>query len=189
MTKHAALGPTQWAVACAHARAIHEAGGQRGIHAAATWCDSLYGKRFLVDGIGGALLFAPKGGEGVAVAALGSAALDAAVKRLSQLDATAIGSPTVPDVKWEDVGGQGEAKAAIQETIELPLRQPHLFSSGLRQRSGVLLHGPPGTGKTLLAKAVATECRLAFLSVKGPELISPYVGESERQLREIFARA
>ena len=88
----------------------------------------------------------------------------------------------------EDVGGRRGQKA-ILETIELPLRSPHLFASGLRQRSGVLLHGPPGTGKTLLAKAVATECRLSFLSVKGPELISPYVGESERQLRELFARA
>ena len=87
------------------------------------------------------------------------------------------------------MGGQEEAKRAIIETIDLPLRSPELFAPGLRQRSGVLLHGPPGTGKTLLAKAVATECRLAFLAVKGPELISPYVGESERQVREIFRRA
>ena len=73
--------------------------------------------------------------------------------------------------------------------MQLPLQQPHLFSAGLRQRSGVLLYGPPGTGKTLLAKAVATECRLAFLSVKGPELVSSYVGESERQVRQVFERA
>jgi len=64
-----------------------------------------------------------------------------------------------------------------------------LFSSGLRQRSGILLYGPPGTGKTLLAKAVATECSLNFLSVKGPELINMYVGESERNIREIFQKA
>jgi len=64
-----------------------------------------------------------------------------------------------------------------------------LFSSGLKQRSGVLLYGPPGSGKTLLAKAVATECQLTFLSVKGPELISAYVGESERLIRDVFDRA
>ena len=115
--------------------------------------------------------------------------LSTALKRLSKLSASAIGTPVVPDVRWDDVGGQEEAKQAILETIELPLQQPHLFASGVRQRSGVLLHGPPGTGKTLLAKAVCTECRLAFLSVKGPELISPYVGESERQLRESERRA
>ena len=101
----------------------------------------------------------------------------------------AAGSATVPDVRWSDVGGQHAAKAAILETVQLPLQQPHLFSAGLRQRSGVLLYGPPGTGKTLLAKAVATECRLAFLSVKGPELVSSYVGESERQIRDVFERA
>ena len=101
----------------------------------------------------------------------------------------AAGSASVPDVRWSDVGGQEAAKAAILETVQLPLQQPHLFSAGLRQRSGVLLYGPPGTGKTLLAKAVATECRLAFLSVKGPELVSSYVGESERQVRQVFERA
>lgn len=73
--------------------------------------------------------------------------------------------------------------------MELPLKHPELFSGGLRRRSGVLLYGPPGTGKTLLAKAVATECAVNFMSVKGPELINMYVGESERQIREVFARA
>jgi DNA polymerase III delta prime subunit len=76
-------------------------------------------------------------------------------------------------------------QAAILETVQLPLQQPHLFSAGLRQRSGVLLYGPPGTGKTLLAKAVATECRLAFLSVKGPELVSSYVGEPADSARPL----
>ena len=74
--------------------------------------------------------------------------------------------------------------AAAAAAVELPLKHPELFAGGLRRRSGVLLYGPPGTGKTLLAKAVATCCSLAFLSVKGPELISMYVGESERQIRE-----
>jgi peroxin-6 len=73
--------------------------------------------------------------------------------------------------------------------IQLPLVHRELFASGLRQRSGVLLYGPPGTGKTLLAKAVATECSLNFLSVKGPELINMYIGESEKNVREIFHKA
>ena len=72
--------------------------------------------------------------------------------------------------------------------MELPLKHPILFARGLRRRSGVLLYGPPGTGKTLLAKAVATECKINFLSVKGPELINMYVGESERQIREVRGR-
>ena len=80
-------------------------------------------------------------------------------------------------------------QAAILETVQLPLQQPHLFSAGLRQRSGLLLYGPPGTGKTLLAKAVATECRLAFLSVKGPELVSSYVGEQAESARPLESAA
>jgi len=80
-------------------------------------------------------------------------------------------------------------KKDILDTIQLPLERPELFSEGLRQRSGVLLYGPPGTGKTLLAKAVATECSLNFLSVKGPELINMYVGESEKNVRDVFQKA
>ena len=68
----------------------------------------------------------------------------------------------IPNVRWEDVGGLGDAKREILDTIQLPLLHPELFSTGV-QRSGVLLYGPPGTGKTLLAKAVATECSLNFL--------------------------
>ncbi|CAN0899013.1 Peroxisome biogenesis protein 6 [Linum grandiflorum] len=74
-------------------------------------------------------------------------------------------------------------------SLQLPLLHKDLFSSGLRKRSGVLLYGPPGTGKTLLAKAVATECSLNFLSVKGPELINMYIGESEKNVRDIFQKA
>jgi peroxin-6 len=74
------------------------------------------------------------------------------------------------------------------DTIELPLKYPHLFSSS-SGRSGVLLYGPPGTGKTLVAKAVATECGLPFVSVKGPELLGAYVGESEAQVRAVFDQA
>ncbi|XP_078349662.1 peroxisomal ATPase PEX6-like [Oculina patagonica] len=100
----------------------------------------------------------------------------------------AIGAPKIPSVKWDDVGGLAEVKAEILDTVQLPLQHPELFAAGLR-RSGVLLYGPPGTGKTLLAKAVATECSLNFLSVKGPELINMYVGQSEQNVREVFTRA
>ncbi|KAL3218673.1 hypothetical protein MRX96_031412 [Rhipicephalus microplus] len=98
------------------------------------------------------------------------------------------GHPRIPCVHWEDVGGLAEAKRTLTDTLQLPLRHPQLLDAGLK-RSGVLLYGPPGTGKTLLAKAVATECALSFLSVKGPELINMYVGQSEENVRAVFARA
>ncbi|KAG0469977.1 hypothetical protein HPP92_016677 [Vanilla planifolia] len=114
-----------------------------------------------------------------------SKALECSKKR----NAAALGTPKVPNVKWEDVGGLEEVKKSILDTVQLPLLHKDLFSSGLRKRSGVLLYGPPGTGKTLLAKAVATECSLNFLSVKGPELINMYIGESEKNVRDIFQKA
>jgi len=92
-------------------------------------------------------------------------------------------------VSWEDVGGLSEAKSEIIECIELPLRKPELFASSMKRRSGLLFYGPPGTGKTLLAKAVASECGCSFISVKGPELMNMYVGESERNVRDVFNRA
>ncbi|EPY53447.1 peroxin-6 [Schizosaccharomyces cryophilus OY26] len=95
----------------------------------------------------------------------------------------------VPKVKWEDVGGLEEAKNILKDTLQLPLLRPELFDKGVNIRAGVLLYGPPGTGKTLLAKAVATELSLSFLSVKGPELLNMYVGESEANMREIFTKA
>uniref|UniRef100_A0A452TVT8 Peroxisomal ATPase PEX6 n=1 Tax=Ursus maritimus TaxID=29073 RepID=A0A452TVT8_URSMA len=111
-----------------------------------------------------------------------------ALEQLQTAQSQAIGAPKIPSVSWHDVGGLQEVKKEILETIQLPLEHPELLSLGLR-RSGLLLHGPPGTGKTLLAKAVATECCLTFLSVKGPELINMYVGQSEENVREVFARA
>jgi len=99
------------------------------------------------------------------------------------------GASSIPRVTWSDVGGLAHARALILDTVDLPLRHPALFAAGGRHRSGLLLYGPPGTGKTLLAKAVATECALSFLSVKGPELVDPYVGESERKVRAVFERA
>ncbi|XP_064302598.1 peroxisome biogenesis factor 6 isoform X3 [Phalacrocorax carbo] len=94
----------------------------------------------------------------------------------------------IPSVSWQDVGGLQEVKKEILDTIQLPLEHPELLSLGLC-RTGLLLYGPPGTGKTLLAKAVATTCAMTFLSVKGPELINMYVGQSEENVRNVFARA
>ncbi|GAX25199.1 peroxin-6 [Fistulifera solaris] len=93
----------------------------------------------------------------------------------------------IPKVHWEDVGGLSHVRSEIMEAIELPLQHPNLFPPSTR--SGILLYGPPGTGKTLVAKAVATECKLPFLSVKGPELLGSYIGESEGNVREVFAQA
>lgn len=96
----------------------------------------------------------------------------------------------IPDVEWTDVGGLEDVKRELQEAVEWPLRYPDLYSAlSHTLTKGILLHGPSGTGKTLLAKAVATESEANFISVKGPELISKWVGESERGIREIFRRA
>ncbi|KAL4237758.1 peroxisomal assembly protein [Mactra antiquata] len=111
-----------------------------------------------------------------------------ALDELQAAHSDAIGAPKIPNVTWDDVGGLMDVKKEILDTIQLPLQYPELLAAGLR-RSGVLLYGPPGTGKTLLAKAVATECSLNFLSVKGPELINMYVGQSEQNVREVFHRA
>ncbi|WWD19508.1 hypothetical protein CI109_103969 [Kwoniella shandongensis] len=100
-----------------------------------------------------------------------------------------IGAPKIPNVSWDDVGGLVNVKGDILDTIQLPLEHPEMFGEGLKKRSGILLYGPPGTGKTLLAKAVATSCSLNFLSVKGPELLNMYIGESEANVRRIFQRA
>uniref|UniRef100_A0A3P8TL71 Peroxisomal ATPase PEX6 n=1 Tax=Amphiprion percula TaxID=161767 RepID=A0A3P8TL71_AMPPE len=111
-----------------------------------------------------------------------------ALETLQDAQSKAIGAPKIPNVRWEDVGGLHHVKKDILDTVQLPLQRPELLSLGLN-RTGVLLYGPPGTGKTLLAKAVATECSMTFLSVKGPELINMYVGQSEENIREVFCRA
>lgn len=100
-----------------------------------------------------------------------------------------IGAPKIPNVKWSDVGGLEGVKKEILDTIEMPLKHPHLFSDGVKKRSGVLFYGPPGTGKTLLAKAIATNFSLNFFSVKGPELLNMYIGESEANVRKVFQKA
>ncbi|TLX70334.1 MAG: CDC48 family AAA ATPase [Thaumarchaeota archaeon] len=95
-----------------------------------------------------------------------------------------------PDIKWDEVGGLENVKHELQEAVEWPMKYPELYSKlGYRMPRGILLYGPSGTGKTLLAKAVATESEANFISVKGPELLSKWVGESERGIREIFRRA
>jgi SpoVK/Ycf46/Vps4 family AAA+-type ATPase len=114
----------------------------------------------------------------------GMAAVAAAVKLFGK------GKLTVDagDVKWEDVGGLEDAKREIIQLVQLSQASLPPPSAATR-RVGVMLHGPPGTGKTLIAKAVAGECGCSFISVKGPELLDMYVGESERNVREVFRRA
>jgi len=95
-----------------------------------------------------------------------------------------------PDVKWDEVGGLEDVKRDLQEAVEWPMKYPALYDKlGHKMPRGILLHGPSGTGKTLLAKAVATQSEANFVSVRGPELLSKWVGESERGIREIFKRA
>ena len=95
-----------------------------------------------------------------------------------------------PDVKWDEVGGLTDIKQELQEAVEWPMKYPTLYDKlGHKMPRGILLHGASGTGKTLLAKAVATESEANFVSVRGPELLSKWVGESERGIREIFRRA
>lgn len=96
----------------------------------------------------------------------------------------------VPSITWEDIGGLETVKGELRETVELPLLKPEVFKKlGIRAAKGFLLYGPPGVGKTLLAKAVANESNANFISVKGPEVLSKWVGESEKAVREIFKKA
>ncbi len=96
----------------------------------------------------------------------------------------------VPDITWNDVGGLGDTKERLRETIQWPLDYPEVFQQmDMQAAKGVLMYGPPGTGKTLLAKAVANEAESNFISIKGPELLNKYVGESEKGVREVFEKA
>ncbi|KAM9794936.1 ATPase family gene 2 protein homolog A [Neosynchiropus ocellatus] len=96
----------------------------------------------------------------------------------------------VPKVRWSDVGGMEEVKLKLKQAVEWPLRHPEAFTRmGIQPPKGVLLYGPPGCSKTMIAKALANESGLNFLSVKGPELLSKFVGESERAVREVFRKA
>ncbi len=96
----------------------------------------------------------------------------------------------VPNVKWSDIGGLENVKKQLEEAVEWPLKYSDVFEkSGATPPKGILLYGPPGTGKTLLAKAVANESEANFISIKGPELLSKWVGESESGVREVFRKA
>ena len=126
---------------------------------------------------------------GDSVRCLTKADFDLAVEAARKNFADAIGAPKIPNVSWDDVGGLENVKDAVMETIQLPLERPELFAKGMKKRSGILFYGPPGTGKTLLAKAIATEFSLNFFSIKGPELLNMYIGESEANVRRVFQRA
>jgi len=115
--------------------------------------------------------------------------LHSALTEFQDRTSAGAGLAKVPNVRWSDIGGLEHVKREILDTIQLPMQHPELFAQGLKQRSGILLYGPPGTGKTLIAKAVATECSLNFISVKGPELLNMYIGESEKNVRDVFERA
>ncbi|HIP89316.1 MAG TPA: AAA family ATPase [Thermococcus paralvinellae] len=96
----------------------------------------------------------------------------------------------IPNVHWDDIGGLEDVKEALREAVEWPLKYPEAFQAlGINPPKGILLYGPPGTGKTLLAKAVATESEANFIGIRGPEVLSKWVGESEKNIREIFRKA
>ncbi len=117
---------------------------------------------------------------------------DAFLEALKDVEPSAIREvfTEIPDVKWDDVGGLEEAKEILRGSVEWPLRYGKLFEyAKTRPTKGILLHGAPGTGKTLLAKAVASESEVNFISVKGPALISKWMGESEKGVREVFKKA
>merc|ERR1711871_186853 len=95
-----------------------------------------------------------------------------------------------PDVTWDDIGGLEKVKRELQETIQYPIEHPDKYKFfGMTPSKGVLFYGPPGCGKTLLAKAIASECQANFISIKGPELLTMWFGESEANVREIFDKA
>jgi transitional endoplasmic reticulum ATPase len=96
----------------------------------------------------------------------------------------------IPSIHWEDIGGLEEVKEDLREAVEWPLKTPEIFDRlGIKPPKGILLYGPPGCGKTLLAKAVATESAANFITIKGPEVFSKWVGESEKAIREVFRKA
>jgi transitional endoplasmic reticulum ATPase len=96
----------------------------------------------------------------------------------------------VPDVHWEDVGGLEDVKRELHETVQYPVEHADKYIKfGMNPSKGVLFYGPPGCGKTLLAKAIANECGANFISIKGPELLTQWFGESEANVRELFDKA
>ncbi|EIE24941.1 AAA-domain-containing protein [Coccomyxa subellipsoidea C-169] len=121
--------------------------------------------------------------------AIRAADFDAAVKKV-QPSVRREGFATTPDITWNDVGSLAEVREELAFSITEPIKYPERFAAlGLAAPTGVLLYGPPGCGKTLVAKAVANDSGANFMSIKGPELLNKYVGESERAVRQLFARA
>lgn len=116
-------------------------------------------------------------------------AVEVVTSRLAGTTTVAPALSAVSPVYWADIGGLANVRKEILDVIQLPLQHPELFPPGCPARRAVMLFGAPGTGKTLVARAVATECGLSFLNVKGPELLDIYVGESERNVRNTFAKA
>lgn len=120
---------------------------------------------------------------------VGNAAFAGAMKRIRPSTGREV-FRDIPDVRWSDVGGLDEAKHVLREAIEWPLKHGEIFLQiGTTPPKGIVLSGPPGSGKTLLAKAVAKESGVNFIAVKGPELLSKWVGESEQSVREVFRKA
>ena len=120
--------------------------------------------------------------------AIGAADFEVAVKKV-QPSVKREGFATVPDCTWDDVGALEEVREELSFAVTRPIQDPELFAAmGLGVPTGVLLYGPPGCGKTLVAKATANECGANFISVKGPELLNKFVGESEKAVRQVFAR-
>lgn len=115
--------------------------------------------------------------------------LNYAISKARDEFSVSIGAPKIPNVTWKDIGGMELVKGDIMDTIDMPLKHPELFASGMKKRSGILFYGPPGTGKTLMAKAIASNFSLNFFSVKGPELLNMYIGESEANVRRVFQKA
>jgi transitional endoplasmic reticulum ATPase len=96
----------------------------------------------------------------------------------------------VPTIHWTDIGGLEGVEQELKEAVEWPMKNPEMFARlGIKPPKGILLHGPPGCGKTLLARAVATESEANFITIKGPEIFSKWVGESEKAIREVFRKA
>ncbi|XP_075982685.1 peroxisomal biogenesis factor 6 [Anticarsia gemmatalis] len=114
---------------------------------------------------------------------------NSALESIRSLQSQHLDAPKIPKVYWEDIGGLEKLKKELLKTIEFPIRYPHLFKNSSLKRSGILLYGPPGCGKTLVAKAVSTELNVSFLSVKGPELLNMYIGQSEENVRKVFEAA
>ncbi|CAG4954125.1 unnamed protein product [Parnassius apollo] len=114
---------------------------------------------------------------------------NSALESIRSLQSQHLDAPKIPKVYWDDIGGLDKLKKELLKTIEFPIKYPHLFKNSTLKRSGILLYGPPGCGKTLVAKAVSTELNVSFLSVKGPELLNMYIGQSEENVRKVFESA